>query len=319
MLLYCGFTGSDEGVYAWVVANYALGTLGGDPLETTGIIELGGASAQMLLMTHGEKQLYQVLSEDLPATIAKISFPKTMRWNSQVANGAIDEATVRKGNEAVLRARYEDAKFFYELDTRKMFSEFREQLKNILFHEYLGTMLDKITRVENMVTKLSCLLDINEDTQQTIRKAASLAMSDLATSVVTEFITLMGCHYALRVGYSEQTAVALFEITLPRFSGDRVPKSDAVCRKISPVIPRNYKESSYPVSVLILRCHLTFHMGCECYVILVAVTVWVKGRLMVQVLVLMWLDAESDQLSIPNLEMKTMIKRFNGDLETKIS
>lgn len=40
-------TGSDEGVYAWVVANYALGTLGGDPMQTTGIIELGGASAQV--------------------------------------------------------------------------------------------------------------------------------------------------------------------------------------------------------------------------------------------------------------------------------
>lgn len=39
--------GSDEGVYAWVVANYALGTLGGDPLLTTGVIELGGASAQV--------------------------------------------------------------------------------------------------------------------------------------------------------------------------------------------------------------------------------------------------------------------------------
>lgn len=39
--------GSDEGVYAWVVANYALGTLGGNPLDTTGIIELGGASAQV--------------------------------------------------------------------------------------------------------------------------------------------------------------------------------------------------------------------------------------------------------------------------------
>ncbi|WJX59172.1 Glycine--tRNA ligase, chloroplastic/mitochondrial 2 [Trifolium repens] len=147
-----------------------------------------------------------------------------------VANGPIDEATVRKGNEAVLRARYEDAKFFYELDTRKRFSEFREQLKNILFHEKLGTMLDKMTRVENMVTKLSCLLDINEDTQQTIREAASLAMSDLATSIVTEFTALsgvMGRHYALRDGYSEQTAEALFEITLPRFSGDIVPKSDA--------------------------------------------------------------------------------------------
>lgn len=39
--------GSDEGIYAWVVANYALGTLGGNPLQTTGVIELGGASAQV--------------------------------------------------------------------------------------------------------------------------------------------------------------------------------------------------------------------------------------------------------------------------------
>ncbi|XP_028117070.1 probable apyrase 6 [Camellia sinensis] len=44
-------TGSDEGVYAWVVANYALGTLGGDPLKTTGIIELGGASAQVTFVS----------------------------------------------------------------------------------------------------------------------------------------------------------------------------------------------------------------------------------------------------------------------------
>lgn len=138
-------------------------------------------------------------------------------------------------------------------------------------------MLDKMTRVENMVTKLSCILDINEDMQQIIREAASLAMSDLSTSVVTEFTALsgvMGRHYALRDGYSEQvvkfqidyyfvileimtlailvlhsiwllatyylaifffslslqilqTAEALYEITLPRFSGDILPKSDA--------------------------------------------------------------------------------------------
>ncbi|KAF7809121.1 putative apyrase 6 isoform X2 [Senna tora] len=47
-------TGSDEGVYAWVVANYALGTLGGDPLRTTGIIELGGASAQVTFVSTEE-------------------------------------------------------------------------------------------------------------------------------------------------------------------------------------------------------------------------------------------------------------------------
>ncbi|KAK6240112.1 hypothetical protein QUC31_005581 [Theobroma cacao] len=154
---------------------------------------------------------------------------KLLPYFIAVANGAINEMVVRKGNEAVLRARYEDAKFFYELDTRKKFVDFRHQLKGILFHEKLGTMLDKMMRVENMVFKLSMYLGVKEDMLQIIKEAASLAMSDLATAVVTEFTPLSGImarHYALRDGYSEQTAEALLEITLPRFSGDLLPKSD---------------------------------------------------------------------------------------------
>lgn len=68
-------------------------------------------------------------------------------------------------------------------------------------------MLDKMTRVENTVTDLSVLLEISEDMHQILRDAASLAMSDLATQVVTEFTSLsgiMGRHYALRDGYSEK-------------------------------------------------------------------------------------------------------------------
>ncbi|EOA26130.1 hypothetical protein CARUB_v10019555mg [Capsella rubella] len=147
-----------------------------------------------------------------------------------VANGAINEDVVRKGNEAVLRARYEDAKFFYEVDTRKRFSEFRGQLQGILFHEKLGTMLDKMNRLQNMVTKLCLSLEIDEDVLPVVEDAASLAMSDLATAVVTEFTALAGImarHYALRDGYSEQIAEALLEITLPKFSGDVIPKTDA--------------------------------------------------------------------------------------------
>ncbi|KAJ4727275.1 Glycine--tRNA ligase, chloroplastic/mitochondrial 2 [Melia azedarach] len=146
-----------------------------------------------------------------------------------VANGAINEMVVRKGNEAVLRARYEDAKFFYEMDTRKKFADFRGQLNGILFHEKLGTMLDKTMRLQNMVTTLSLDLGINEDMLQIVMDAATLAMSDLATSVVTEFTSLAGImarHYALRDGYSEQIAEALLEINLPRFSGDVLPNTD---------------------------------------------------------------------------------------------
>ncbi|CAA0842750.1 Glycine--tRNA ligase 2-chloroplastic/mitochondrial [Striga hermonthica] len=147
-----------------------------------------------------------------------------------VANGAISEKVVRKGNEAVLRARYEDAKFFYELDTSKRFSEFRNQLKGILFHEKLGTMLDKMTRVQSLVTKVGSKLGMTEDILKVIEEAASLAMSDLSSAVVTEFTSLagvMGRHYALRDGYSELVSEAVFEITLPRFSGDMLPKTDA--------------------------------------------------------------------------------------------
>lgn len=68
-------------------------------------------------------------------------------------------------------------------------------------------MLDKMMRVQNMVSELSLALEVNEDKLQIIQDAASLAMSDLATAVVTEFTSLSGVmarHYALRDGYSEQ-------------------------------------------------------------------------------------------------------------------
>ncbi|XP_052192008.1 glycine--tRNA ligase, chloroplastic/mitochondrial 2 isoform X2 [Diospyros lotus] len=155
---------------------------------------------------------------------------KLLAYFIAVANGAINEMVVRKGNEAVLRARYEDAKFFYEMDTRKKFSEFRDQLNGILFHEKLGTMLDKMKRVQSTVSQIGLALGFGEDKLKIVEVAASLAMSDLATAVVTEFTSLLGImarHYALRDGYSEQIADALFEITLPRYSGDMLPKTDA--------------------------------------------------------------------------------------------
>ncbi|OMO67676.1 Glycine-tRNA ligase, alpha subunit [Corchorus olitorius] len=105
------------------------------------------------------------------------------------------------------RALYEDAKFFYEMDTHKRFADFRQQLKGILFHEKLGTMLDKTMQLEIMAHKLSMDLRVSDDMLQVIKEAASLAMSDLATAVVTEFTSLSGImarHYALRDGYSEQ-------------------------------------------------------------------------------------------------------------------
>ncbi|KAL0907737.1 hypothetical protein M5K25_022169 [Dendrobium thyrsiflorum] len=147
-----------------------------------------------------------------------------------VGNGILNKSVVQKGNEAVLRARYEDARFFYMMDTKRKLSEFRGSLNGILFHEKLGTMLDKMSRVQKIVTKLAPALGMGEDVFPFVETAAALAMSDLATSVVTEFTSLSGImarHYALKDGYPEEIAEALFEITLPRFSGDLLPKTDA--------------------------------------------------------------------------------------------
>ena len=77
-------------------------------------------------------------------------------------------------------------------------------------------MLDKMMRVQSMVSKLSLALRIDEHMHESIQDAASLAMSDLATAVVTEFTSLSGImarHYALRDGYSEQVVYRIFNLT----------------------------------------------------------------------------------------------------------
>ncbi|CAM6125405.1 unnamed protein product [Calypogeia fissa] len=147
-----------------------------------------------------------------------------------VANGAIDEEAVRKGNEAVLRARYEDARFFYNSDRSKSLADFRPLLKGITFQEKLGSMLDKSKRIERMVQQLGVALGIDEASIKTAQEAAPLASADLATAMVTEFTSLagvMGRHYALKEGYSTAVAEAVFESVLPRSSGDVLPHADA--------------------------------------------------------------------------------------------
>ncbi|KAI5082111.1 hypothetical protein GOP47_0001854 [Adiantum capillus-veneris] len=146
-----------------------------------------------------------------------------------VANGNIDPIVVRKGNEAVLRARYEDAKFFYQSDVSKALVDFRPQLKGILFQEKLGTMLDKSIRVERMITELGELLGLDSESMEVARCAAPLAYADLVTTVVMEFTSLagiMGKHYALREGQPTAVANAIFESVLPRNAGDILPTSD---------------------------------------------------------------------------------------------
>jgi glycyl-tRNA synthetase len=144
-----------------------------------------------------------------------------------VANGELDDAAVRAGNEAVLRARFEDATFFYENDLQRSLEDVRPKLAGTAFQKELGSLLDKADRVEMLVPSLAGLMGL-ESARDIACRAAHLCKADLATSMVMEMTALagvMGRHYALREGQPEQVAQAIFEAVLPRHAGDELPAS----------------------------------------------------------------------------------------------
>jgi glycyl-tRNA synthetase len=137
---------------------------------------------------------------------------------------------VREGNEEVLRARFSDARFFYEHDIRKRLEEYLPRLGTLTFQEQLGSMLDKSRRLEQLVTVVGKELDLEDAELAVAKRAAHLCKADLATQLVIEFTSLqglMGREYALRSGEPERVALAIAEHYLPRSAGDRLPATGA--------------------------------------------------------------------------------------------
>lgn len=139
--------------------------------------------------------------------------------------------TVRRGNENVLRARLEDALFFYNEDLKKPLEENYHLLKNIIFQEKLGTLDDKCKRLQNNVIKVGECIGFSEETTQNASLAAYLCKADLVSLVVTEFPELqgiMGEYYILaQKKYPDVVGQAVREHYMPRFSGDKNPESEA--------------------------------------------------------------------------------------------
>ncbi len=135
---------------------------------------------------------------------------------------------VRHGNEEVLRARFADADFFYQADTKKPLEEFLPRLDTLTFQEQLGSVLDKAKRLEQLTPCLSAVLGLSEAEASTAVRAAHLCKADLATQMVVELTSLqgaMGQEYALRSDEDPAVAQAIFEHYLPRFAGDRLPET----------------------------------------------------------------------------------------------
>ncbi len=138
--------------------------------------------------------------------------------------------TVAKGNEKVLGARLEDAKFFYEDDISVHLENYVDKLKDIVFQEKLGTLYDKTIRIQKLSEKIGAYLEIGEETEKNLHRASYLAKADLVTKMVTEFTELqgkLGMEYANISGENEIVSLAIFEQYLPRFSGDKLPTTTA--------------------------------------------------------------------------------------------
>ncbi len=131
---------------------------------------------------------------------------------------------VRKGAERVLRARLEDARFYVTEDQETSLWDHKDKLKKVTFQEKLGSLYDKAERIANLSSFLAEQLGL--ESKEMFYRASMLCKADLTTGIIGEFPELqgyMGMTYALNSGEDKDTASAIFEHYLPKFTGDTLP------------------------------------------------------------------------------------------------
>jgi glycyl-tRNA synthetase beta chain len=127
------------------------------------------------------------------------------------------------GNERVVRPRLSDAKFFFEQDKKKTLASRLPLLANVVYHNKLGTQLERTERIKSLAGAIARLTDTSETLAE---RAALLAKADLLTDMVGEFPELqgiMGTYYARHDGEHDEVALAASEHYQPRFAGDALP------------------------------------------------------------------------------------------------
>jgi glycyl-tRNA synthetase beta chain len=134
-----------------------------------------------------------------------------------------------KGNERVLEARLADARFYWDLDTKKSFDLLLDGLKGVVWHEGLGSLYDKSQRLKVLAGKMADAWCPGE--KENVERAALFCKADLASEMVKdgkEFTGLQGAiggEYAREWGESPEVAEAIRDHYLPRFAGDVLPRA----------------------------------------------------------------------------------------------
>lgn len=134
--------------------------------------------------------------------------------------------TVVDGNERVVRARLDDAKFFYEEDLKQPLEAYLPKLEKVTFQEKLGTVRQKAERMERLAPVVARECGLDEAHQAMAARAALLAKADLVTQAVVEFTSqqgVMGGYYAAAAGEPAEVSEAIRDQYRPRFAGDELP------------------------------------------------------------------------------------------------
>lgn len=146
---------------------------------------------------------------------------------------ARDMGVVRRGYERVVRARLEDAEFYWKLDLKTSLDEMAQRLRGVVYHPRLGTSFQKAERFRMLAGWLRERLFPGPDTHRALAlkvgEACRLAKADLTSGMVGEFPELqgkMGQYYAARAKMDPAVAKAIFEHYLPRGEGDALPSED---------------------------------------------------------------------------------------------
>jgi glycyl-tRNA synthetase len=155
---------------------------------------------------------------------------KLMPYFIAVANGPCDEDVVRAGNEAVLRARYEDAAFFYDADLQVPLADLRARLSKLTFEDRLGSVAERASRIDQVALALGQLVRLPAADMGTLARAGELVKFDLASQMVIEMPALAGYmarEYALHAGEPVAVADALAEVEQPRTPNAQHPATSA--------------------------------------------------------------------------------------------
>ncbi|MBA3996911.1 MAG: glycine--tRNA ligase subunit beta [Candidatus Accumulibacter sp.] len=180
---------------------------------------------ECLILTMQQNQKYFPLLDGSGPNAGKLLNKFLIVSNMQVD----DPKHIVEGNARVVRPRLSDARFFYNQDRKTTLASRLEKLGNVVYHNKLGSVLQRVERIEALAQKVAVRLSANASLAA---RAARLAKADLVTDMVGEFPELqgiMGRYYALHDGEDAQVSDAVQSHYQPRFAGDALPSGNIAC------------------------------------------------------------------------------------------